>query len=459
LNGDMRLNIRLMGVLFGILLLAVVGRELLRRMRFRTGGRNKGAGTVMLIALGVMVVGYVGLFFGRLIKAGVSRQREYLADAAAVQFTRQSRGIAKALKKIAATPAGSRLETGQAEQVSHMLFGDGLGLSGLFATHPPLPSRIERLEGRYSEREITALARELAAPADVAPAERSSEPMAPLPAPETLLGLAPAALVGQIGNPSPTAYAAAGALLDAIPSELAQGAADPETAPALVLGLALSAENAARERQLGMVSALLGAEWRARVQPLVAPLAKLHPLARLPLLELAVPALRARPPRFALAFGDALKAMVQVDGDVTVAEYCLTRMVRVQLADALDPTRVKVLGRRRLVDCALAARTLVAALAARGHADEAAARRAYAAGTHGLPGPAAPYAPPEDWPTALDAAFGALDRLDAAGKELLIEALVRTLSHDGRVTLEESELLRASCASLHCPLPPQLAPA
>ncbi len=134
LNGDMRLNIRLMGVLFGILVLAIVGREVLLRMR---GGNNRNAVAILLIAVGLLVIGYAGLFCGRLIKAGVSRQREYLADAAAVQFTRQPEGIAGALKKIAASQGGSKLTQHDAEEISHMLFGDGVGYSALFATHPP----------------------------------------------------------------------------------------------------------------------------------------------------------------------------------------------------------------------------------------------------------------------------------------------------------------------------------
>src|SRR6056297_892555 len=109
-NGDMRLNIRLIGILFGILVLAKAGRRMLGSMRF-SRGRNKNAGAIVAVALAVMLVGYIGLFFGRWIQAAVSRQREYLADASAVQFTRSSEGLAGALKKIGARTSGSRLRT------------------------------------------------------------------------------------------------------------------------------------------------------------------------------------------------------------------------------------------------------------------------------------------------------------------------------------------------------------
>ena len=156
LNGDMRLNIRLVGVLFGILVLGIAARKVLEVSR---GGRDsKGFAAVLLVALAVMVVGYLGLFFGRLIKAGISRQREYLADASAVQFTRQSRGIAGALKKIGGLPAGAKLKSDNTEEMAHMLFGDGVGFSSLFATHPPLVKRIAALEPGFDQAQLLARA-------------------------------------------------------------------------------------------------------------------------------------------------------------------------------------------------------------------------------------------------------------------------------------------------------------
>lgn len=139
-NGDMRLNIRLMGILFGILALTIVGRIL---MYSGHGGRGrKGGGGVVFAGLAIMLIGYIGVFFGRWIKASVSRQREYLADASAVQFTRQPQGIGGALKKIAAAQAGSKLEA-DTEEVGHMLFASGLA-SRMMATHPPIIEQIGR---------------------------------------------------------------------------------------------------------------------------------------------------------------------------------------------------------------------------------------------------------------------------------------------------------------------------
>ncbi|MGH3738724.1 MAG: M48 family metallopeptidase, partial [Micromonosporaceae bacterium] len=202
-NGDMRLNIRLIGVLFGILALAVVGRFLLYGSR----GRGKSAGAIMLLALALFAAGYVGVFFGRLIKSAVSRQREYLADASAVQFTRQTRGLVGALKKIGGIPTGSTLRNGKVEDVSHMLFGDGLKLASMFATHPPLPERIKVLDPTFDPRELAALSQRWAsAPPDglaedhalgLAPArERTPSQTAPETTPAGVPGAAPAGVPG-----------------------------------------------------------------------------------------------------------------------------------------------------------------------------------------------------------------------------------------------------------------------
>lgn len=159
-NGDMRLNIRLMGLLFGILFLAVAGETILRSGVFtRSRNEKSGGNPLPLIGIALLVAGYIGVLVGRVIKASVSRQREYLADASAVQFTRQTSGLAGALKKIAGLPAGSKLVSPKTEEVGHMLFATGK-LSAIFATHPPLPDRIKALDPTFDPAQLGALAQQ-----------------------------------------------------------------------------------------------------------------------------------------------------------------------------------------------------------------------------------------------------------------------------------------------------------
>ncbi len=483
LNGDMRLNIRMMGLLFGILVIGIAGREMLR---IRSGDKEGMA--LMLIALAVMIVGYAGLFFGRIIKASVSRQREYLADASAVQFTRQTVGISGALKKIAALPAGSRLSAGDGEEVSHMLFGDGMGFSALFATHPPVLERIQRLDPRFKESELidlskrwsrvtTALADDdstgtplasfagievtppatSAAAPKVAAAPPRSAPPATMPAAGSSVSVDPHRVARQVGNPSSDDYAAAGSIHQNLPEALAEFAYMQEQAPALVLALALDREAGLRERQLQIITDALGHDLAQRARAIVPSLVDLHPLHRLPLASLAFPTLRRRPRPYLENLVRALDGVIRADGHVQLGEYCLARLLGVQVMDALDPSRSAPLGSKRLVDVRAAVVDLFAVLAQQGHADADQARRAFIAGTHLVLGTDVPtYQPSGDWQQALDRAFAQLNRLNPAGKQLLVEGLTRTLSLDNRVTLEEAELLRTICAALHCPLPPIL---
>ena len=155
LNGDMRLNIRMMGVLFGIMVLALMGRVILRggyQARLVSSRRGRGAPVVLIIGLGLTLLGAIGVLIARLVKAAISRQRESLADASAVQFTRQTTGLANALKKIGGYSGGSYLRAADPEEVSHMLFGEGAPVSSLFATHPPLIERIRALDPTFPNR-------------------------------------------------------------------------------------------------------------------------------------------------------------------------------------------------------------------------------------------------------------------------------------------------------------------
>jgi Zn-dependent protease with chaperone function len=461
LNGDMRLNIRLMGVLFGILALAVVGRKILQH-----GGRgsrnSKGAGPVLLAALGLMVVGYVGLFFGRLIKAGVSRQREFLADASAVQFTRQTKGLAGALKKIAGLPDGSKLASRDAEEVAHMLFGDGVGYSSLFATHPPLLARIQALEPSFKASAVPDLvARWQMHPPSGLDEDQSLGLAAatppPLPEEHAEVQVSPPAVVAQVGAPRSDDYVRAGALVEAMPEVLRRAAHEREEAVPLLFGLLMAAPGPVRERQQFELAARNDERVARQALDYADRLSELPRLLHLPLAAMAMPALRKRPRPELERFMDGCFALTHADGRVSLFEYCLGRLLRVQVRDALDPVGAWVPGHRHLSRCAPHAVALMAVLAQAGHADPASARRAYLAGmARVFPRLDAPYQPPAEPLRALDEAWPVLDELEPMGKELLLEGLVAAVSHDGRLSVSEAELLRAVCASLHCPLPPLL---
>ena len=262
LNGDMRLNLRLMGIIFGILCLAIIGRVLLQTAR--GGGRSRGQNPLPILGLVLLLVGYIGVFFGRLIQAAVSRQREFLADASSVQFTRNPGGITGALKKIGGLgETGSRLGHAHAEELSHMFFGNGVSepFIGLLETHPPLAERIRvfdpNFDGqfpvvRYDGRDQ--------------PPEGISKPKRP-PMPNlfgTVLGgailasgdegkppvIRPHSVLPNLGNPTPLHLKYAEQLRDSLPDSVKAAAREPLDAVALIYAMLLSSDETNARRSL-----------------------------------------------------------------------------------------------------------------------------------------------------------------------------------------------------------------
>ncbi len=466
LNGDMRLNIRMMGVLFGIMSLGLMGRMILRgggrRGVIIAGRRNKGAGAVLLIGLGLAVLGAVGVFFARILKAAVSRQREYLADAAAVQFTRQTRGIAGALKKIGAYSQSSLIRESDAEEISHMLFGSGLKLPRLFATHPPLTARIRALEPGFSESDYPS--------GDPRSAELSPQAAEDERRPAAAMALAaegsvpsPAAISGSVGQPGSEQVAYAMQLRASIPDPLYAAAHSADRAWLLTLALLLDRSGGVTGRQLSLLEEELGGDRRRAVAALSDVLSSIGAEYRLPVLEIAFPALKKRPAAEIDYLLALTRRMIDIDGEVDLYEYCFQRVLSHGLARA-----GAAVGRLKAnrVEVREAAVRLLGILAKRGHDSDERRREAFRAGLGEFGwADGVDYASAGSGSVAGDSvtggAFGALDRsldilsaLNAAGKERIVAALAATAAFDGRLAVAEAELLRAVCATLDCPLPP-----
>jgi Zn-dependent protease with chaperone function len=468
LNGDMRLNVRLIGLLNGILLLGLVG---LRFLQFG-GGRSrnsKGGNPILVIAIALVVLGFVGQFFAGLIKAAVGRQREWLADASSVQFTRQTTGLVGALKKIAGLSDGSTLSDKHgAKQVSHMLFGEGSrNLASLYATHPPLDKRIAALDPTFRADEIAQLKDEYAQQPPDGLAEDMSLGLAgpsrpaprPAPAPSgATVQVDPAAISARVRSVTADDLARGAVLSSRIPAAFRTAASQGSTAVPLVLAMLLDARVDVRDRQLQVVATRLGQPTAQATATLAAELPRLDPILRLPVVELAAPQLVARPASERAALGVALDELARADGNITVFEYCLTRLVGSYLLDAAAPGARSRSGRAAVRAVEDAALTLLAVVAAAGNPDPAQAQRAFeAAVARLLPGRTVPYVPPGDAWQALDAGWEPLNSLNPRNKQVLVEALVAAVSADGVLTAEEAELLRTACALLRCPLPPLVA--
>jgi hypothetical protein len=467
LNGDMRLNIRMMGVLFGIMVLGIIGRLILRSGYYSGLGssrRNRNAPVIMIVGLGLAVLGWIGLFCARLVKAAVSRQREFLADASAVQFTRQSEGIASALKKIGGYTAHSYIQSIDPEEISHMLFAGGISrLTSLFATHPPLIERIQALDPGFSEDDYPVVAEQMRSGAT---RHASGEGQARgLVEEQAAAGTRaeqrtlPASIPDAVARPDPQQLAFAGQLRRSIPAEIYDAAHSPELAWILALALALDLNTLHSERQLRFVDEQLGVERGKQVRRYFGQISKIGAGYRLPILEIAFPALKRRPVPQLEYLLELVRRIIELDGEVDLYEYCFFRVLTNSLEQAEDPSGRRK--RRRSTKKAVrrAAIDLLRTVARHGHSSAEARANAFRAGVaeFGQWASDAEYGD-ETLQTVpvLDRSLNVLERTNSAGRKSLLQAIGKTVSHDGKLSVPEAELLRAICASLDCPLPPIL---
>jgi Zn-dependent protease with chaperone function len=464
LNGDMRLSTRLMGLLFGILVIGLIGRAVLNSARYGTmrsdNSRRDGTAAIYLAGLGLFLIGYIGVFFGQLIKAAVSRQREFLADASAVQFTRQTQGIAGALKKIAAVQQGSELQAADAEEVSHMLFATGASFGSLLATHPPLVQRIQVLEPNFDESEIDRLA-ELLHRQTQSGSEAIEESSVTAGFAPQHFAVTPNTVTETVGMPDEGHIQLASALRQSIPENIYRAAHSDTDALPLILALLLDANEDVRREQLNLISQQLGGTTVMAAETLQLELQKLDTAFRLPLLQIAFPLIKKRPQEQLERIADLVQRLIETDGVVDMFEFALSRVLKTHLHDATHPQRRQ--DHLRLTQLPEAVGALFSVMAKQSHPETGAA---YQKGMECLGRYEArikmlidtkqwpDYEPLQDWMPATEAALSQLDRLHMLDKQALVSALVLTISHDGKVSSHEAELLRAICATLHCPLPP-----
>jgi hypothetical protein len=435
----------MIGVLAGIVFIGSIGEFIMRSVR---GSRD--AKGFFLAGLAVFVIGYVGLFFARLIKSRVARQREFLADASSVQFTRNPDGIAGALDQIQHSGAGTLIRSRYAEELSHMFFGASvqMRLGGLFGTHPPVEERIRRVHPRFQRDEYRARrqAAAEAAPAEIAEVKPTGRRAGDLAA---AWGKTPEQSAALVGTLDAGKIDLAARLLAAFPAELQESIRTAEGAAAAMVALLLAEPEEARQQQLQALGNM-----RSRVEA-AAPLTRGLGLgSHLPLIDLALAAVKPAPPEAKRELIAALEAVVAADRRVSLHEFVVLTLVRNQLAPKPRPAETK-----RIAELRTEAATVLALVAHAGTrtdatgAREAALQAAIKAGADTMGTPVLPVN------LNLEAANRALDALRTLApmqKGLLVKGLFAAVTHDGTIRVAEAGLMRAVCAVLDCPLPPLL---
>jgi len=456
LNGDMRLNVHLLGVIAGIVMIGSIGAFLMTGIR--DGDDLRRAGTdirVFFLGLLLWLIGSIGVLAGRLIKAVISREREFLADASAVQFTRNPDGIGGALFKIGLR--GSTIAQRHAEELSHMCIGAPVNdyfEFALFHDHPPLDERIERLLGPGAKRLLSERMERAAA---VALSARGSpvvsELLSPLYAARAAGPAAPGiagSLVDSIGNPSSAHLDHARGMLEAIPAEVRTAVGSEEGAQAALFALLLG-EGQLRKTQLALIEEGPGAEVARQSTRFADVLKPLGARLRLPVLQLVIPTLKRLPGPGRDALLEKIKAVIEADRKITLGEFVLLTLCRSHIQK--DEKRSPAVKYRSVDAVATEAAVVLSLLAHSGKSGMAAFEKGMAA--LGLPGGVL-RAPSELSIGVVESALNELNLLAPLKKPLVIKACVATAMADDKLTLAEGELLRAICAALDSPVPPIL---
>lgn len=444
LNGDMRLNIRLIGLISGILVLAVLGRILLRSGR--GGGKSKNSGPFVMMGFALVLIGYLGVFMSRVIQSAVSRQREYLSDASAVQFTRNPSGIANALKKIGGFSEGTTIRSPLAVETGHLFFGSAF--KSLFATHPPLSRRIRAIDpgfsGDFSDRTPIK-----------PPASGDVSSLVGTGLPDSGRSVDPEKIMDRVGTVSTENIIYGAEILEAVPSEVRDDLRDPFGASCVVYALLMDSDHKEKKLQMAALEAIAPKEVLHRVVHLDKTMAVMAPELKLPVLDLSVPVLRKMSPDQYTRFKKHVTTLVEADKRITLFEFAIRQIIIHRLDAAFYPRETKETYRtiESLMDDAI---KIVSKVAEVGHDSSSEARRAFISAMTQIPVSGRSVleqvtdVPLKDVGQAMSKFASARPGV----RRVLLDACVQCILYDRVVTMAEAELMRAVAYSVDLPLPP-----
>ncbi|EGG94834.1 Zn-dependent protease with chaperone function [gamma proteobacterium IMCC1989] len=473
-NGDMRLNMRLIACLHGILVIGLIGSFIIRGSSGYgySRRRNKNRGQQMILGLALVVIGYSGTFFGNIIKAAVSRQREFLADASAVQFTRNSLGISNALKKIGASNYGSTIHQANASEFSHLFFGEGIKnkFSSLMATHPPLDDRIRRVEPRWNGQYPSINSTSIDSTSiDSTPktqynpdsnntadnnvaTNNSAVNYVATPTPnisnprlaqtkDSIIDKA----IDTAGEPSDVTLLISKELIKKIPRRIMTAAHEPFSARALIYCLLIDQDTRIQQQQLKRLQKDATPESYAEVRLLLDDIHRLEKHYRLLLIDLSVPALKLLSAPQYRTFKKNLAQLIKADKAVSLFEWCLYRIV----THTVEVKSHKE--NRSLRQCQQSIEILLSAVVH--HGENPQPNQAFVSGKKILELDNIALLDGYSF-KAVDNALNELSQLKPLRKPILLRAIMACINYDGKVNTQEAELFRAIADTLNCPIPP-----
>jgi Zn-dependent protease with chaperone function len=460
-NGDMRFNIRLIGVLNGILIIHIIGMLITRSVAYSGAGRvrtsrngkgGNGAIAIILFGISLIIIGYIGMLCGRMIQSAISRQREFLADAAAVQFTRNPDGLAGALNKIGLRSEGGEIKDGHAMEMSHLFFASSFqsALNRLFATHPPLEERIKAIQPALAgNRPKRAFAGSKMAKKDLSGSEKQEDGF--------LAGhdaITPDVILGAIGTIGTRQVRAAGRIIKEIPEPLKDAAHEPLSAQALMFAVMFEATGN-RSSEIP--------EWFYELtnNGTVKEVSRLMEYTKLgdrswyiPLVEISMPSLKNMSEIQYRQFRQGMNKMMLQTESENLFLFALDKMVSQQLDSYFSEKRKPKIRHHHLKTLGKELSVLLSALAYASGNDP---KQAF---TNGLK-PVGKFIPKDV--TLLPKSNCGLLQLDKALNELsasanpvkkyIISSVLYCITEDKVVTLDEAELTRAISEVLGAPIP------
>jgi len=447
-NGDMKLNIKLIGYLFGLSMIAQMGMRIFRTPGRSSSSRKKGGGGGV-IALGLLLVGAIGMLFASLIKASISRQREFLADASAVQFTRNPLGISGALKKLLASDRAGMMTASKASEVSHMFFSQAVSsFLGLFATHPPLESRIQAIEPNFNLKKFIQ-----AEKGDFIK-KMQEEPLLHNQGPSTGVtsGFAAPSNVqidSEVASAAGVEIAAAADLLQLLPETVRQQCYDLNGARLLVLGLFLNKDNKIDGQDKILKESLSQDEATKVIElhQLILPSIK---TLRIPIIELSVQTLKKLDNLKQKEFLQICRLLIEADGKVTSSEFILLCLIEEFMHERTKFFEKKLPRSKLKNDCKI----MLSFLAYLGHKDKKAASQAFERGYVEVYSDTAVIAEMNNqFLAALKLSLHRLHLAQTSFKKSILKACQKVVLYDDILTSEEYELLRLVAKILLLPLP------
>jgi Zn-dependent protease with chaperone function len=456
-HGDMKLNMRLIAILHGILLLGLIGQFLVRNGFYARGrsGKDNGRGAIIALGVGLLVIGYAGTFFGNLIKAAVSRQREFLADASSVQYTRNPGGIGNALKKLGGHSSSSQLSSPNAAEFSHLYFADGMShFLSLMATHPKLEERIKRIEPYWNGEFIYSSAAETQktemqqATSQLSNPSTNSDSSPAHISPQAAMGVI--AALNQIGQPSADHLAYAQQTLNRLDDRLRQATHHPLQAQGVIFGLLLSKNSEEKQHQWQLISELMNEESVQAIADITEIAAQADDSFRLALMELSLPTLKTLNQASIDLFLQLVHKIIYADNRISGMEWAINHTLRHYLLEIPAGSQ-----RYSLKELTTELSQLLSMLAHVSSKDMQEVQDAFNQAVGELQIVELILIDKQKLTlTDVDTALEKLNQLKPLQKPQLLKALSLCVMADGKVSLREAELLRAVAAALDCPIPP-----